>query len=265
MLIAQISDLHITPEGQPAYGVVDTAGLLAQCVGTLMRLDPLPDAVLASGDLVEGAQPREYARLKELLAPLTMPLYVMAGNHDERRALREAFDAPAFGYLRPAGEFLQYAVDLGELRLIVLDTVVPREGRGQLCATRLRWLQERLEEDQRPTLVAMHHPPFATGLEHMDVPAFEGAEAFERLIARHGHVERVLCGHLHRTIQCRFGGTVASICPSTAHQLALDLRAHAPGGFTMEPPGFQLHHWHAGRLVTHTCAVGDFPGPFPFG
>lgn len=265
MLIAQISDLHITPEGQPAYGVVDTASLLAQCVATLMRLDPLPDAVLASGDLVDGAQPREYARLKALLAPLTMPLYVMAGNHDERHALREAFGAPAFGYLRQAGEFLQYAVDLGELRLIVLDTVVPREGRGQLCAARLQWLQERLEEDRRPTLVAMHHPPFATGLEHMDVPAFEGADAFEQLIARHGHVERVLCGHLHRTIQCRFGGTVASICPSTAHQLALDLRGDAPGAFALEPPGFQLHHWHAGRLVTHTCAVGDFPGPFPFG
>jgi 3',5'-cyclic AMP phosphodiesterase CpdA len=111
----------------------------------------------------------------------------------------------------------------------------------------------------------MHHPPFVTGIGHMDDMGLEGAEAFETVIARHPHVERILCGHLHRSIQCRVGDTVASVCPSTAHQLALDLSPGAPGAFVMEPPGYQLHRWDGRRLVSHTCVVGEFEGPFPFG
>ena len=264
MLLAQISDLHIKPPGRLAYGKVDTAALLRAAVASLQRQEPRPDALLATGDLVDGGHAEEYALLQDILAPLGLPCFVVAGNHDEHFSLREAFQGPGFEYLDQAGEFLQYAVDLGELRLLVLDTVVPGEGRGQLCGARLRWLDERLTEDRRPTLVAMHHPPFHTGIDHMDDMGLEGAGAFEAVIARHPHVERILCGHLHRSIQCRVGGTVASVCPSTAHQLALDLRPDARGAFVMEPPGYQLHLWAQGRLVSHTCTVGDFAGPFPF-
>ncbi|MGE0098029.1 MAG: phosphodiesterase [Hydrogenophaga sp.] len=265
MLLAQISDLHIKPPGRLAYGKVDTAALLRAAVASLTRLSPRPDVVLATGDLVDGGHAEEYALLQEILTPLAVPCFVVAGNHDERHPLREVFQGPGFGYLDQAGEFLQYAVDLGGLRLLVLDTVVPGEGRGQLCRERLRWLDERLAEDRRPTLVAMHHPPFATGIEHMDDMGLEGAEAFESIVAPYAHLERILCGHLHRSIQCRVGGTIASVCPSTAHQVALDLRPGASGAFIMEPPGYQLHLWQGGRLISHTCPVGDFSGPFPFG
>lgn len=265
MLLAQISDLHIKPPGRLAYDKVDTAAFLRAAVASLLQQNPLPVAILATGDLVDGGHAEEYAHLQEILSPLGLPCYVVAGNHDERHCLRTAFDGPGFEYLNQTGEFLQYAVDLGALRLLVLDTVVPGEGRGQLCEQRLRWLDERLAEDRRPTLVAMHHPPFDTGLDHMDAMGLENAAAFETVVSRHPHVERILCGHLHRSIQCRVGGTVASVCPSTAHQVALDLRPGATGAFVMEPPGYQLHHWHSGRLVTHTCPVGDFAGPFPFG
>ncbi|KAG1318835.1 hypothetical protein G6F63_015032 [Rhizopus arrhizus] len=72
----------------------------------------------------------------------------------------------------------------------------------------------------------MHHPPFLTGIEHMDaIGLLSGAPELERIVSRFPHVERVLCGHLHRTIFQRFGGTIASTCPGTAHQLALELGA----------------------------------------
>jgi 3',5'-cyclic AMP phosphodiesterase CpdA len=264
MLIAQISDMHIKADGKLAYGVVDTAGLLRACVTQIVGLATPPDLVLITGDLVDYGRAEEYALLTELLAPLTMPMYVVAGNHDERTALRKAFDGPRFNYLSQATEFLQYAVDLGPLRLIVLDTVVPKEGRGQLCARRLAWLDERLAEDDRPTVIAMHHPPFVTGIAHMDAVGLEGTEALEKILLKYRHVERVLCGHLHRPIQCRFGGTVASTCPSPAHQVALDLSSDGPDCYVMEPPGYQLHAWLGGRLVTHNCVVGSFEGPYRF-
>lgn len=264
MLIAQISDMHIKANGKLAYGVVDTAGMLRVCIEQIGRLPKQPDVMLLTGDLVDYGRPEEYALLKELLLPLKMPMYLVAGNHDERTALRNAFTGPGFEYLGQTDEFLQYAVDLGPIRLLVLDTVVPHAGHGALSEQRLAWLDQRLTEDSRPTVIAMHHPPFSTGIAHMDAIGLEGSEALERILRKYTHVERVLCGHLHRSIQCRFAGTVASTCPSPAHQVALDLSADGPDCFVMEPPGYQMHFWHAGRLVTHTSVLGEYAGPYRF-
>ena len=182
MLIAQISDLHIKAEGKLAYGIVDTAQMLRECVASIMQQNPLPDVVLVTGDMVDYGRKNEYDLLKELLAPLTMPIYVVVGNHDERRGLLAAFAGPGFEYLQQCDEFVQYTVDLGGLRLITLDTAVPMEGRGKLCSKRLAWLEARLSEDRTPTLVAMHHPPFLTGIAHMDSIGLEGSTELEKII-----------------------------------------------------------------------------------
>jgi 3',5'-cyclic AMP phosphodiesterase CpdA len=110
----------------------------------------------------------------------------------------------------------------------------------------------------------MHHAPFATGLKHVDEVGLDRIDELEQVIARHAQVERVLCGHVHRSTQTRFGGTIASSCPSTAHQAALDLRPNGIDSFTLEPPGFQLHRWTGRTLFTHTLNVGRFEGPFAF-
>jgi 3',5'-cyclic-AMP phosphodiesterase len=264
MLIAQITDTHIKPEGRLAYGVVDTAPSLARCIAAVEVCKPKPDVVLMTGDLVDAGQPEEYTRLRQLIAPLSMPAYLIPGNHDDRDVMRAAF--PDHRYLPAEGAFLQYVVEDWPVRLIGIDTVVPRRGHGELCTERLAWLDQRLsEQPDRPTVVFMHHPPFATGIELMDTLSLREPEKFGATIARHPQVERVVCGHVHRSIQIRFYGTVASIAPSSAHQLALDLRAGGTPAFILEPPGFHLHFWQPrAGLVTHTAVVGDFAGPYPF-
>lgn len=265
MLIAQLSDLHVCARGQRANGVVDTNAMAERALQALAAWAPRPDALLLTGDLVETGRADAYAQLLALLAPISLPLYPVAGNHDEREALASAFGERFAPHAQRLPGFLQYAAPLGDLRLLVLDTVVPRRGHGALCSTRLAWLAERLAEDASPTLIAMHHPPFATGIEHMDAMGLlEGAVALEALVHRHPQVQAILCGHLHRSIQTRFGGTVAATCPSTAHQIALTLDGQGPDGYVMEPPGFQLHRWRGGRLVSHTVPLGDFGGTQPF-
>src|SRR2546422_160764 len=176
MIMAQITDTHIRPEGVLAYRRVDTAPYLSRAVEHLTRLRPRPDVVLATGDLVDAGTAEEYRRLHGLLAPLPMPVYLIPGNHDNRDALRAAF---------------------------------------------------------------------------ADV------------VRRHPQVERVVCGHLHRPIQARVGGTLASTAPSTAHQVALDLEDDHPLAFVMEPPACQLHVWRPDTgLVSHTSYIGDFDGPY---
>jgi 3',5'-cyclic-AMP phosphodiesterase len=263
MLIAQISDMHVKAEGKLLYRRVDTAGFLERAVAHVNALDPRPDIVIATGDLVEGGKPEEYARLKRLLAPLAMPVHLIPGNHDARDALREVFADHA--YLPRAG-FLQYTIETLPVRLIALDTLVPGKGYGALCAERLDWLEARLGEGDRPTVVFMHHPPFDCGIDAFDNAKLnEGGERLAEIVRRHDNVERVMCGHVHRPIQVRWAGTMASIAPSTAHQATLDLHDGAPLSMMMEPPGIALHLWRAGTsLVTHVSYIGTYDGPRPF-
>src|SRR3954447_10007197 len=124
-----------------------------------------PDAVLVSGDLAEHASDEEYAVVREQLAALRAPVHVLPGNHDDREALRRAFDdLPGTG-----GEPIQYAADLGALRLVVLDSTRPGQDAGELDATRLAWLEEALADaPDVATIVALHHPPLLTGVPAMD-------------------------------------------------------------------------------------------------
>jgi 3',5'-cyclic AMP phosphodiesterase CpdA len=263
MILAQLTDTHVKLPGKLAYRKVDTAAHLARAVAAVNALDPEPEVVALTGDLVDFGTPAEYEHLRAILAPLRAPYLLLAGNHDDRDALRTAF--PEHDYLPRTG-FLQYAIDRGPLRLVALDTVIPMRGDGELCATRLAWLDRTLAAaPERPTVVMMHHPPFVTGIAHMDAQGLAGREGFAAVIARHHQVERIVCGHLHRSIQCRVAHTVASTCPAPCHQVALDLRADGPSAFVLEPPGYQLHRWIDGAgLVTHTAVIGEFDGPYPF-
>jgi 3',5'-cyclic AMP phosphodiesterase CpdA len=264
MLIAQITDFHIKARGRLSYEVVDTGAFLERAVAALEALEPRPDVVLATGDLADFGRPEEYAELRRLLAPLEIPLYLIPGNHDERRALVAAF--PEHEYLVRDGTWLHYVVDDYPVRLIGLDTVVAGRPEGGLGPDRLAWLEARLGEERgRPTILFMHHPPFVTGIGHMDAQRLVDGDALRAVVARHPQVERVLCGHLHRAIQVRFAGTIASTAPSVAHQVALDLRPDGPSAFTLEPPAFQLHLWRDDTgLISHTRAVDAFDGPYPF-
>jgi Icc protein len=264
MLIAQLTDLHIKPPGRVAYGLVDTAAMLRAAVASLLAQRPRPDLVLLTGDLTDAGRPEEYALLRELLAPIDCPIYVVPGNHDDRAALRAGFADHA--YLPPGDGFIQYVVEDHAVRLIGLDTVSPGEAGGVLCGDRLAWLETQLAAaPDRPTVVFLHHPPFNTGITHMDAIGLAGSAAFATVIRRHPQVERVLAGHLHRPIQARWAGTLASTAPSPAHQVLLDLTPDAAPGFTLEPPGYQLHLFTPEiGLVSHTVTIGNFAGPYPF-
>jgi 3',5'-cyclic AMP phosphodiesterase CpdA len=261
MLIAHITDTHITPPGTLLMGIVDTASALERAVAALNRLDPSPDITVLTGDLVESGAPEEYAHLRTLLAPLRMPIFAIPGNHDAREPMREAFIGD--GYL-PRQGFLDYVIEDYPLRIVALDTLIPGEGGGAVCSQRLRSLDRTLSGAQdRPTLVLMHHPPFVTGISRIDRLGLDGRAAFAEIVRRHPQVERIACGHLHRPIESRFAGTVAGTAPSTAHQILLDLRPDARVSFAFEPPGYQLHYWREDAgLVTHTVSIGDWPGPY---
>ena len=266
ILIAQISDLHITPPGVLAYGRVDTAAALARLIAALNRLSPRPDLVVISGDVAESGLPAEYERAKALLADLRIPYAVIPGNHDRRAPLRAVF-----GNADQAGDGpLNIRRELGPLDILLIDSTVPGAPHGELAPATLDWLECALASSAtRPALLFQHHPPFDTGIAYSDTMRLMNPEPLAELLARHRRVLLVAAGHVHRAAQTIFAGVSASICPAGEQAATLEFELRWPELFMIEPPAFHLHVWLPGEglgsVVTHVVPIGDFPGPYPYG
>jgi 3',5'-cyclic-AMP phosphodiesterase len=247
-VLVHLSDPHIGSD----WGGGDAVGRFAAVVEAVRALGTVPAAVLVSGDLTDHADDGEYRQVRELLAQLEAAVHVLPGNHDAREAMRRHFELPGEG-----GEPVQYAVDLGPLRLVVLDTTRPGDDAGELDDPRLAWLDRELAATPgRPTLVAMHHPPLRTGIPVMDRVglAAESCDALAAVLDRHDHAVRILAGHMHRSIAGDAAGRPVVVAPSSYLAVELDFRAQqiVPTG---EPPGFAVHVLLDGRLVSHAVAV----------
>lgn len=263
MLIAQITDLHIRAKGALAYsGRIDTGARLTQAIDYLNAFEPRPDLVLATGDLIDLGTAAEYAHLRELLSRLTLPCYLIPGNHDHREHLRAAFADHAY---LPRQGFLHYTIEDRPVRLIGLDTHDPGKVGGLMCEARTAWLDARLaEQPKRPTVIFMHHPVHETGIVGMDRVRCEGAERMGAVVRRYDNIERVLCGHLHRTTQVRWCGTISASVPATAPEVVLAIDGMGPFGWRNSPPHIGIHLWRDGvGLISHVATVTDAT-PYPF-
>ncbi len=263
-LIAHITDLHLRPRGLACYRVSDTNMFAERAIRSILALTPKPDALVVTGDLTDGSDPREYAVGRELLSRLDMPVYLIPGNHDSTDGMRAALsDFPGISESREGK--ISYRADIGGTQLIALDTHMPGSPQGELGKEQLAWLDDVLRQNTRPTLIALHHPPALSGILHMDNIGLVDASALAEVVAPHAHVERLLCGHLHRPIIASFAGKVMTLAPSTAHQVVLDLTENGPALFNFEPAAYFLHyHSKETGVVTHMAYVENFPGPHHF-
>jgi 3',5'-cyclic AMP phosphodiesterase CpdA len=247
-LLVQLSDSHLGAgwaDGDPVEG-------LGAAVESVRRLVPQPDAVLVSGDLADTAADAEYERVRELLTPLRAPVYVLPGNHDERRALRRHFDLPGAD-----AEPVCYSVDLGPLRLVALDSTLPGEDRGAVDANRLAWLDAELAAaPDQLTLIAMHHPPIRTGVLAWDEIGLSEPErqSLGEVIGRHRQVRRIVAGHVHRAVAGELAGSSVLAIPSTYVQgrLSFDSRELQ---LSADPAGFAVHAVLDGELISHIQPV----------
>jgi 3',5'-cyclic AMP phosphodiesterase CpdA len=255
MLIAQISDLHIGFD--PGLDDEPNWLRLVRVLDHLSTGPNRPEALIVSGDLSDRGTEIDYDRIRSALAGLGIPIICTIGNHDGRSAFMAAF--PEFS----TSGFCQYATNLTEVRLVVLDTHQPGRHGGGFCEARAAWLAATLaDEPTRPTVLVMHHPPFAAGISWMDPAVGEPwIERFTRSLAGHRQIKAIWCGHLHRSLTRLWSGIAVSVCPSVSPALTLDLRsidADKPDGRSMveeAPPGLALHRWEEGEFTTHfdTC------------
>lgn len=251
MIIAQISDTHVALETRDAEQRLRD---FAQTIADINALDPAPDAIVHTGDIVHHGRKAEYAEAAAILAAARAPVYVLAGNKDNRETLRAAFSSR--GYLAADSEFIDYAIEDHPVRLIALDTLHGRSNKGDFCAARMRRLAALVEaETVKPIAVFTHHPPFAVTVGPHPLH-FETAESMARLglaLQQSRRVVAIFSGHVHRAATGRVGQIPASVMPCIATTLRY-------GDYPPEMksrPVYQLHRFEPdGSFGSETRIVG---------
>jgi 3',5'-cyclic AMP phosphodiesterase CpdA len=199
---------------------------------------PKPSLLLVTGDLVErGDDPKAYRHMVALMARWEGPIIWTVGNHDRRAGFRAVLPQV------PVDEngFIQYEMDHGGVRWLVLDTLDEGRHGGMICEQRAAWLKKRLREREA----------WVQRLEEVVRPAKQ--------------VVGMIAGHVHRPIATSFAGKQLTVCCSAAPWLALDLEdidPTSPDGRSLiigDPPAYALHYWNGERLLTHFDAAGPHP------
>lgn len=228
----------------------NTADYLRRAITRLHRLELRPSVVIATGDLVERGSLHEYRRLRSILGELEIPYFLIPGNHDDRTAMRTAFADHA--YLHASDTHFSYAIDAWPIRIIALDSTEPRHVGGYLDDERLAWLDAELSaHPRRSTIIALHHPPFRSGIARMDAHGFENVERFGEIVHRHQHVARIITGHVHTVLMRAWNGTIVCSAPSTAPQFVI---GRSRLGVGVEAAGLLLHTWNADSEIRTSLA-----------
>ncbi|HWJ43611.1 MAG TPA: metallophosphoesterase, partial [Solirubrobacterales bacterium] len=210
-----------------------------------------PDAVLVSGDLTDDGAEDGYRLARGLLERIEAPLHVLPGNHDDRGRLRAAFELPGEG-----DEPIRGSADVGDLRLVLFDSNVPGQDPGRYDAGQLRWLDAELGSNpERPTLLALHHPPLVTGIQEWDEINLEAGQLplLAEVVARHPQLRAIVGGHLHRVAASALAGVPVLAVPSTYLQARPDYETE--GVELMPHPGFALHVLREGELASQVQSV----------
>jgi len=262
--IIQISDPHIVPTGELAYGRVDTTTPLKACVETINRMMPVigpVDMAVVTGDLTDFGTAAEYQLFRTIMEPLDIPYRAITGNHDNVMAMRAGFADQE--WMTESGP-INWFEDFADMALIGLDTNVAGKSHGHLSDTTLDYLRDTLAAlNGKPVIVAIHHPPILTGIEKMDIQNLRDSCGLKTILSEYQGELKLVCGHVHRNITAMFGGVICQIAPATSHAVSMDLRIGAPNCLTKEPGAFLLHEMREG-ILTHSISIGQFDGPHLF-
>ncbi|MFK4760403.1 phosphodiesterase [Microbacterium sp. ZW T5_45] len=248
-VIVHVSDTHFLASGAKLGGRYDVESTFARTLEAIRTVHPRPAAIVFTGDLTDLGEPDAYRRLRDAVDPvaaeLGAPVVWVAGNHDERPALREgllngdASDEPITGVW-----------DLEGLRLIALDTSVPGWHHGDLDSGQLDWLAETLATPApHGTLLAMHHPPIPSHLPLFDILELRHQDELAAVI-RGSDVRGILAGHLHYSSHGTFAGIPVSVASATCYTMNVARPAAEVNGMDAAQ-SFQLVHVHP-DTITHT-------------
>ena len=252
MIVAHISDTHValdTPDANRRIGDFE------RTIADINALDPAPDLIVHTGDIVHNGRADEYAQAKAILDKANAPVHVMVGNKDDRALVREAF--PVTDALSTENAFIAYAINDFPIKLAMLDTLNPGSNKGDFCTTRAKAFTRFLDANsENPVAVFAHHPPFLVpeGPEPLHFETPEILSEFQTVLQEVKSLIGIFCGHVHRSVVGQVGEITVVIAPSVATSIRWgDYPQHLA-----ECPVYQIHTFEPdGSFSTQARIVMD--------
>jgi|SRR5215208_2454915 len=245
-VVLQLSDIHHpAAQGERVFGL-DTAERLLRVIASATEVAPRVDLVVLSGDQTHHGGEESNQAVRDVVAALDAPILALRGNHDELVP-----HSRVFGDSKEA--------EVGGWRVLAVDTAVAGEDYGRIDVAAL---MARLDaRDERPTLLAVHHPPVPPTAH----PSFrlEGAQALLDALLRRPHLKAVISGHVHAPFERGRRGLKLLGCPPTSvnvtHTAAgLELAPERPVGarLLVLTPRPSVHTTIAWHRLTPSFAAG---------
>lgn len=225
-----LTDLHIVHPDHPTPKIhSDTSANLRAVVAQIAAMEPPPSFVAVSGDLTNHGDVESFRALRELMAPLNVPVLYALGNHDSRAG----FYAGLLGRDVSPDTLYDHEAVIDGVHIVTLDT--SRRGRvgGSLDEAQLAFLDAAL--DRHPDLkklVMFHHGPSLDLDPVMEWESLRIADT-ERLaqVVKGRNVAGILTGHLHMDRVAHWHG-IPVVLGMSLH-CAMDPLNVGHGGFRM--------------------------------
>jgi 3',5'-cyclic AMP phosphodiesterase CpdA len=215
MLLAQISDTHITLPDDNTQNSEKKIRSLRQCVDDINSLADPPDVVIHTGDLSQNGTFDELMLVKRILDKLAVPYHVTPGNKDSKGVLLDVFSEQFLGisYEQP----VICSIDDFPIRLVSVDTTSSANNLGVLDCQRMLALDKILNEAVKcPTILFLHHPPFDVSDNNsprIEYKSRDSIRRFSDVVDQHPQIVALFCGHLHWPLRKTLGHFDASVVP----------------------------------------------------
>ncbi len=237
MKFIQITDPHLVANDAKLHGL-KPIDRLKICIEDINRCHKDAEFCVITGDLAHNAEPVAYNELRKCLLKLSIPAYLLVGNHDSRSEILATFpdiSCDNFG-------FIQYWLDYSMGRFLMLDTVEEGKSWGSYCQKRLLWLKDALEDARgRNVYLFMHHPPFDVGIPCVDrIGLGIDGHKISEVLSKHDNIRHLFFGHIHRPISGSWNGIPYSTLRGTNHQVPLDFEALEIVPKSHEPPAYAI-------------------------
>jgi len=211
--LLQITDPHLGAKPGTELLGIDTDFSLDEVLKLVRREQFKAQLLLCTGDIASNGAVASYRRFHKKLQPLQTPMVWLAGNHDNVANMTKVT-----GNL---GQELSRVIDIGNWRILMLNSQIPKKADGRLGAEECNWVATQLAQaGDRHVLVCLHHHVLPVGCKWLDSQRIADADEFLALLSAHACVKAVLSGHVHQHNEQRYAHFRLLTTPSACIQFA---------------------------------------------
>lgn len=224
--IIQITDPHLGPNADFRLAGIQTISSFDAVLAEAASLSP--DLLLVTGDIAAHPETSAYRYFFGAIEESGIPMIWLPGNHDVISVVESAENAVP--YIKTH--------DVGNWRLILLDSVLPDTPNGQLGDEELDRFKKLLEEtEQDHIMVCLHHHPVPIGCRWLDEQQVSDSDRFLQIVESDNRIRNVVWGHIHQEFEQQRGEVLFTSAPSTCIQFKVGSENFA---LTEELPGYRI-------------------------